>query len=413
GLGRGSTTWPVDTIADEIDWSEHFDVPVGLVTGTNGKTTTVRLTQHILRAAELNVGLSSTDWIGVNDEIIDRGDYSGPGGARTVLRQKQVDVAVLETARGGLLRRGLGVPRADAALITNIAEDHLGDFGSQNLQELLDLKWIVMKALDKNSIAILNADDPLLTAKAAELDIPICWFSLDPAHPLLQHHRKNAGSATTVIDDQVARFDGAAWHPLCAVNDIPVTLDGSARHNIANALAAVALSHALGADDPAIARGLQSMQADDNPGRCNFFRVRGCDVLLDFAHNPSAMQAIFDIARTHPARRRLLCFGQAGDRTDELILELAANAWAIGLEHVMISELAGYRRGREAGEVFKLLRTGLIQAGAHSEQISHHTLERESLDHALNIARPGDLVIMLALADSKGILEYLKSIDGT
>ena len=167
GLGRGSRTWGVREIPSSVNWDEHHDVPVGLVTGTNGKTTTVRLATHIVRAAGKNVGLSSTDWIAVNDNILDRGDWSGPGGARAVLRQTDVDVAILESARGGLLRRGLGVDHADAALITNIAEDHLGDYGSQSLNELLDVKWIVSRAVRRSGQLILNADDALLREKAA------------------------------------------------------------------------------------------------------------------------------------------------------------------------------------------------------------------------------------------------------
>ena len=150
GLGSGSRTWAVGELPDplEVDWASLHDIPYGLITGTNGKTTTVRLATQIARAAGKSVGLSSTDWIAVNDRIIDRGDWSGPGGARNVLRQQDVDFAILETARGGLLRRGLGVNKADAALITNVAEDHLGDFGSQNLEELLNVKWIVSRAVD-------------------------------------------------------------------------------------------------------------------------------------------------------------------------------------------------------------------------------------------------------------------------
>ncbi|MEM7082636.1 MAG: Mur ligase family protein [Pseudomonadota bacterium] len=408
GLGRYATTWPVDALPETIDWSSARRIPVGLVTGTNGKTTTVRLTQRMLRAAGNRVGISSTDWIGVDDTIIDRGDYSGPGGARAVLRQN-IDTAVLETARGGLLRRGLGMPRADASLITNIAEDHLGDFGSENLDELLDLKWIVTRALDTQSVAILNADDPLLVAKASELSVPLCWFGLEPDADPIRAHIANAQPVVTVKDNVFCRFDGNTWRTLCAIDEAPITVGGSARHNVANSLAAIALAHFLGADDESIVSGLQSMQPNDNPGRCNFFSVNGVDVLLDFAHNPSAMQAIFDIARSHPAQRRLLCFGQAGDRTDDSIRELAQLAWAIGLDHVCVSELGDYRRGRAPQEVFHLLKEGLLSAGAQEHQISHHERERESLDHALHLAHEGDLIIMIALGEARALLEWLNS----
>ena len=381
------------------------------MTGTNGKTTTVRLTSHIVRAAGKKVGLSSTDWIGVDDEIVERGDYSGPGGARIALRQTRVDVAVLETARGGLLRRGLGAQRADAAVVTNIAEDHLGDFGSQNLDELLNLKWIVTKALDKDSVAVLNADDLLLVGKSSELASQIAWFSPDPDNAVLSGHREAGGAVVTVIDGVVSRFDGQHWHALCAVADIPITLGGAAKHNIANALAAVGLSHALGIDDASIVRGLKTMTANENPGRCNLYHVNGCDVLLDFAHNPDAMAALFDIAANRPEKRRILCFGQAGDRTDEQIRGLAQGAWAIGLDRVIISELADYYRGRDPGEVFSILRDELKRLGALDDQISHNALESESLAQALKISRPGDFIIVLALGDSANLQNILQELN--
>lgn len=408
GLGSGSRTWPARELPDTVEWQAIHDVPVGLVTGTNGKTTTVRLATHIIRAAGMSVGLSSTDWVGVDDQIIERGDFSGPGGARTAMRQTGIDMAILETARGGLLRRGLGAPRADAAVITNIAEDHLGDFGSQNLDELCDLKWIVMRALDEKSVAVLNADDPLLVARAPGLTVPVNWFSLNSGNPLIQRCVDNAGVALSVIDNAIARFDGMQWRRISAIGDIPITMNGAARHNVANALAAVGLCSALGVSDDAIASGLSTMTANENPGRCNLFDVDGVEVLVDFAHNPEAMAAIFEIARARPAKRRVLCFGQAGDRTDRQIEELARGAWAIGLDRVIVSELADYYRGREAGEVYKIIKAALIGEGAHAQQISHHALETQSLRSALQWAQPGDLVIMLALGDATNVLQAVK-----
>ena len=412
GLGKGSTTWASTKLPQNVDWASVTNIPIGVVTGTNGKTTTVRLASHIVRAAGLNAGLSSTDAVAVNDIVVEHGDFSGPGGARTVLRQTDVDVAILETARGGLLRRGLGVERADAALITNIAEDHLGDFGSQNLHELLSVKWVVTSALDRHSKAILNADDPLLVERAKSLTVPIVWFALSPANPVIAAHVRDGGAAVSVIDGSIARYDGREWLPLCQVTDVPITLKGIARHNTANALGAAGLTHVLGIQDDSISAGLRSMTADDNPGRCNFFSVNGRDVLLDFAHNPEGMAAIFEIARQHPAKRRLLAFAQAGDRTDASIRELARGAWAIGLDHVIVSELADYRRGREPGEVFGLMRDELLLAGANASQISHNELESQSLNEALERAAPGDLVIMLALSDTANLLQDLKSRAG-
>ncbi|MEN7343882.1 MAG: Mur ligase family protein, partial [Pseudomonadota bacterium] len=409
GLGRHSQTFTVDDLPADVDWTHYSDVPVALVTGTNGKTTTVRLASRILRAAGLNVGLSSTDWIGVNDRIIDRGDYSGPGGARTVLRDKDVDAAILETARGGLLRRGLAVDYANAALITNIAEDHLGDFGSQNLEELLALKWLVTRVLGEGSTAVLNASDQLLVAKAEELTAPIIWFSVDKYNPILLGHIASGGTAFTVSDGKLGYFERNEWHALVPVADVPITMQGAAAHNIANALAAAGLCFALGADARAIVSGLISMQPNDNPGRCNVFHRDGVDILLDFAHNPDAMRALFDIAQAYPAKRRALCFGQAGDRTDAQIAELARRAWEIGLERVVISELADYRRGRAPGEVYGLLRQTLIDEGADPSQIGYFETEAASLEDALRWAEPGDLVIMLALGSATALIEWLST----
>ena len=411
GLGRGSKTWAVREIPEELNWDQHHDVPVGLVTGTNGKTTSVRLATHIARAAGMNVGLSSTDWIAVNDRIIERGDWSGPGGARAVLREPEVDVAILESARGGLLRRGLGVERADAALITNIAEDHLGDFGSQDLAELLDIKWIVSRAVRNSGRLILNADDSLLREKAAEFDGEIVWFSLDPDNELIASAR-DAGSLCFFLDgDDLLVVDAGERTHICRASESPIAMGGAARHNVANALAAAALTYCLGIPLAEIRQGLQTMAQDENPGRCNIYDVDGTKVLVDFAHNPAAMHALFDMAQAIPAKRRALCFGQAGDRPDPSIREMTRDAWAIGLDQVFISELATYHRGREHGDVFAVIKDELTAAGAKESQIEHHEEELDSFSAALEWAEPGDLVIMLALGGATPIQDRLKELD--
>ena len=410
GLGRGSKTWPVRAIPDAIEWEEFSDVPIGIVTGTNGKTTTVRLAKHILRVAGRNVGVSSTDWIAVNERIIDRDDWSGPGGARAVLREQEVDIAILETARGGLRRRGLGVERADAALITNISEDHLGDFGSRNLDELLSIKWVVSHAVRDAGYLILNAEDDRLVDKSKAYDGELIWFSLDPGNETVTAHVASGGTAFVLDGHQLLKVDGSKQEAICRVDEIPLTLGGAARHNIANALSAAALTWCLGVSPETIASGLKTMRQDENPGRCNIYDLNGFKVLVDFAHNPAAMSALFDMARAIPAERRLLCFGQAGDRTEELIRELARDAWAIGLDQVIVSELAKYYRGRGPGEVFAIISDELKKQGASDEQIRHNDEELETFEEALSWARPGDLIIMLALGGAKPIQDRLKEL---
>ncbi len=410
GLGRGSETWPVRELPESVQWDRYSDVPVGIVTGTNGKTTTVRMALQIARLAGDNVGLCSTDWIAVNNDIIDRGDWSGPGGARTVLRQQNVDVAILESARGGLLRRGLGVEHARAALITNVAEDHLGDFGSQSLAELLEVKWIVSRAVRRSGQLILNADDALLRKKAADFDGSISWFSLNAESDFVQQRIVFGDTIFMLQGGELVRIQGGVTESICRSADIPLTLGGHARHNVANALAASALTSSLGYHLEDIREGLTRMGQGDNPGRCNIYTLGGVKVLVDFAHNPAAMQALFDMAEAIPARRRVLCFGQAGDRPDGLIREMTRNAWAIGLDRVIISELADYYRGRERGDVFAVMQDELMNCGADASQISHVELEIEALDAALEWAESGDLVIMLALASSDQIQQRLRAL---
>jgi len=410
GLGSGAKTWPVREIPGELEWDSHHDVPIALVTGTNGKTTTVRLATHIVRAGGMNVGLSSTDWISVNDRVIDRGDWSGPGGARAVLREQDVDVAILESARGGLLRRGLGVDHADAALITNITEDHLGDFGSQNLDELLNIKWILSRAVRESGTLILNAEDRLLRGKAPEFDGKLVWFSLNGENDLIKSAIDNGDLCFYLKDDELVMAEAGEKQQICLAGDIPITLGGAARHNIANSLSAAALTYCLGLPLHAISDGLKTMVQDENPGRCNIHDVDGKKVLIDFAHNPAAMNALFDMARAIPARRRALCFGQAGDRPEDLIREMTRDAWAIGLDQVMISELADYHRGREHGDVFAIISDELQQCGASASQIRHHEEEVESFMAALEWAEPGDLVIMLALGGALPIQERLREL---
>ena len=412
GLGTGSATWPFRDLPEPatIEWSRFHNVPVGIVTGTNGKTTTVRIAKHILQTAGRDVGLSCTDWVSVNDRIIDRDDWSGPGGARMVLRQKDVSVAILETARGGLLRRGLGVNTANASLITNIAEDHLGDYGSQNLDELLNIKWVISHAVATSGVLILNADDALLVGKSREFSGKLVWFSLDPDNAVVTGHTADGGLAFVYSEYNLVRIEGPDRQIICPTSDVPITLDGAAAHNIANALGAAALTEQLGMSLDDIRNGLKTMSQDANPGRSNLYPLRKFKVLVDFAHNPQAMQALFAMARAIPAKRRVLCFSQAGDRTDQQIRELARSAWSIGLELACLSELEKYRRGREEGEVIGIIRDELLKCGARDEQIQYFVEESESFDAALAWAEEGDLVVILDLGRSSDIQTRLNEM---
>jgi len=410
GLGRYSATWPVRGTPDPatLDWSRFRDIPVGLVTGTNGKTTTVRLAANILRRAGYAAGLSSTDYIAIDGEIVDRDDWSGPGGARNVLRHGNVDAAILETARGGLLRRGLAIERAEAAVITNIGRDHLGDFGSRSVDELMDVKWIVSRVVRDSGALILNADDTRLVARARDYRGLLVWFTLDANNECVRAHVAAGGTAFVLDGGELVRIDGRARAAICGAADIPITIGGLARHNTANALAAAALTMAMGVAIDDVRAGLLAMTQDENPGRGNVFDVGGTTVIVDFAHNPQAIEALLDTAAAMRAGRKVLCCAQAGDRPDDLIRELARSAWSRGLDRVIVSELAHYYRGRGPGEVYGLIRDELLRCGATQAQIEHHAEETQSLDAALAWAQPGDLVIMLALERSPQLYDRLR-----
>lgn len=409
GSGIGFRAWPFRELPDpdSLDWDAFHDVPVGIVTGTNGKTTTARIVHHILQTAGLNAGLSCTDWVAVNDHIIDRDDWSGPGGARMVLRQKEVDAAILETARGGLLRRGLGISKAQAALITNISEDHLGDFGSRNLQELLSIKWVVSRAVEHSGYLILNADDELLVRKSREFKGKIAWFSLDENNLTVVDHVARGGLAFIYSGGKLVRLEGQARETICVAGDIPITLKGAALHNVANCLGAAALMDCLGVTVSEIRTGLITMSQAANPGRGNLYPVRDFNVLVDFAHNPKAIDALLGMARALPARRRVLCFGQAGDRTDAQIREFSRSAWSMGLDMAIVSELRKYARGRAPGEVYGIIRDELIRSGAREDQIKHFNTETESFIAALDWAAEGDLVVMIDLGRNSNIQKRL------
>jgi UDP-N-acetylmuramyl tripeptide synthase len=415
GYGRYSRTWPVEQLPDpdRVEWEALGEIPVGLVTGTNGKTTTVRLAAAMVRAAGRHVGLSSTDQIAVDDEILDHGDYSGPGGARAVLRDPRVDVAVLETARGGLLRRGTAMTRADAAVITNIAADHLDDYGVPDLEALADIKWLVTRPLGEQGVAILNAEDERLVERAVSFPGQIAWFALDGAAAERAEARAGAVCHWVVEDGWMVRRDQGERFRIAEIARVPVTLGGSARHNIANALAAGGLAHALGVPDSAIAEALIRTEDRANPGRCNLFRVGEAAVLVDFAHNPHGVSALAPVVEHYGQGRRVLMLGQAGDRGDETIRELARAAWALRPDWIVIKEMGHYARGREPGEVARILRDAFVGAGADPDRIRYVAEEPDAVRAAIELAGAGDLVVALVHEDVDTVVRLVGELEAS
>ena len=414
GSGTGAIVWPVDSVPEpsSIVWSKVHDVPIALVTGSNGKTTVVRLISSMVRAAGLLSGSTSTDGIQIGAAQVEEGDFSGPEGARFALRHPEVEIAVLETARGGILRRGIAIERARVAVVTNIAEDHMGEFGVSSLLDLAEAKLLVAKAVAEDGHVVLNADDPLLVKGSSTVTVPITWFSLDDASTVVQSHIERGGSAVIVDDANIVLVREGRRTKVIELADAPITFGGTATYNIANAMAAVAAAVSLGIELPAITTALRGFGRDagDNPGRANLFDVGGARILVDYAHNPPGMSALVGMAQTIPADRRLVMVGQAGDRQDDAIREFARAASELHPDRIIVKETERYLRGRAVGEVPGLLADEFSRLGTPASSISHAVNEIDGVRDALAWARPGDLLVLAVHQDRQQVLGLFEQL---
>lgn len=419
GAGQGGMTWALDTLPGDVPWADLHDIPTVLVTGSNGKTTTVRLLAALFGQSGRVAGFNCTDGVFVAGECVASGDYSGPTGARRVLRDARVQAAVLETARGGILRRGLAVHHADAALVTNVSADHFGEYGVHDLSDLADAKLVVARAIHADGVLVLNADDAMLVRKSAALSCPLAWFSLDDANPVLVAHRERGG-ATCGVDGGVLSLNlhGQAYR-LGEVAVMPLTLEASARYNIANLAGAALLAATQGIDPAAITTVLMhfGQTRTDNPGRLERWQVGGADILLDYAHNPEGLAGLLDVAgrvRQRRGTRLGLMLGQAGNRDDEAIRALARTAAAVRPDLVVLKDLDGYMRGRQAGEVPQLIREELLGQGVPAANLQTILAEVEAAQAILAWSRPGDVLVLPVhnLAARGQLVAWLESQGG-
>ncbi len=422
GFGPTAQTWSIDQLPNvkDLNWSKYQKVPVVYVTGTNGKSTTVRILSQIFKQAGKSCGVTSTDFIRVGDRIIDSGDYSGPGGARMLLRENAVEIAVLEVARGGLLRRGLPIPNVDGAIITNIAEDHLGQYGINDIAALTQTKFIVAKGLAAGVPLVLNADDAEIVkyhkANAGQLTDNICWFALTQQHPLLEEQRQlNKSMCFSDNGYLYYEYTDAAGSvqvdEIVAITKIPMTLQGAAQHNVQNALAAIALAKCLGVASQHIAIALQQFKSDgqDNPGRGNFYRVNGATVIVDFAHNVHSMQAMADTLNALPASKKWLMLGHAGDRSDAEVTALTQCIMQIKPDHLVITENPEHLRGRTLQEIPTLISNAAIKSGMNSTQIEYSATPSSGVQMIINSIEAGDLVFLMVLSERDKIVDILNA----
>jgi cyanophycin synthetase len=417
GSGTGVRFWPSRALPapEEVDWEAVHDIPVALITGSNGKTTVVRLLSAMVSAAGRLPGLTTTDGVRVGDSVIAEGDWSGSSGARLVLRRPEVETAVLETARGGLLRRGLAVQRAAVAVITNISDDHLGEFGINDLEELADTKLLVAGAVGPAGRVVLNAEDPILARPGRSFAAPVTWFSLDPELPLIREHLAVGGRAALLTSEGLALVEGQERTLVVEPGEVPIVLDGAARHNLANALAALGAAEGLGLSTEAMQSALREFgrRLADNPGRTNLIELSGVRIVIDYAHNPHGMTALAETIAELPSARRLVMLGQAGDRSDEAIRELARAALGIRPDRIVIKEMKAYLRGRAEGEIPALLSAELRRSGVPPDAIATPGSELDSTRDALAWARPGDLLVLTVHDDRRAVLHLLQELGET
>jgi cyanophycin synthetase len=369
-------------------------IPVVAVTGTNGKTTTVRLIAHLMAASGLRVGMTNTDGVYINGRQTDSGDCSGPRSARNVLQHPDVDAAVFETARGGVLREGLAFDRCKVAVVTNIgAGDHLGLNYITTVEDLAVLKRVIVQNVDKSGMAVLNAIDPIVAGMAATCRGKVTFFGADREHPVIATHIAQGRRTVYVEDGQLIAVEGKHAEAV-PLSEVPITRNGAIGFQVENVMAAVAAAWGAGIDWESIRKGLATFanDSDNAPGRFNMFSYKGATVIADYGHNPDAMQALVQAVDALPGKRRSVVISGAGDRRDEDIrqqTEILGKAF----DDVLLYE-DQCQRGRADGEVVALLRQGLTGA-SRTSNIDEIYGEFLAIDTALDRLQAGDLCLVL------------------
>jgi cyanophycin synthetase len=371
-------------------------IPIITITGTNGKTTTARLCAHIAKMAGKSVGLTTSDGIYIGNLLVQKGDTTGPNSAQVVLRDPSVNFAVLETARGGILRAGVAYDWSNAAIVTNIAEDHLGIRDIHTLEDLARVKAVTVERVMPEGYAILNAEDNMTPIIREQADCRIAYFSLDPENETFRKHVQANGLGATVENGWLMLYEHGMRIPLTEDRNVPISFGGKARFNIANALAAVLATFATNIGVGDIVSGLQSFfqSATTTPGRLNIIDFDGFKVMIDYAHNPHGLAAMSELAGAM-RRNRLICvLGLPGDRRDE---DIRAAARIVGqhFDRVIVRDDFDLR-GRKPGEVAAIIREGLVAGGLSNTQIVDRPVEEEAIAYAVSEAQPGDLIVYIA-----------------
>lgn len=371
-------------------------IPIAAVTGVNGKTTTTRFVAYLMGATGRKVGMTCTDGIYIDGRRVDKGDCSGPQSARSVLMNPTVDIAVLETARGGILRAGLGFDLCDVAVVTNIGEgDHLGLADIGTLDKLAKVKRCIVDVVQKDGYGVLNADDPLVAAMAEKCPGKVCFFSTNPHNEVVVAHRAKGGRAVLARDGQIVLTDGSTETVLTALDQVPLTHGGRIGFQVENTLAATAAAWCLNLPLDLLRDGVETFGSDVKtvPGRFNLLEINGATVVIDYGHNASSLRALIATLSQFPHHRRTVVYSAAGDRRDEDLIR-QGELLAEGFDRVILYE-DHYLRGRAPGEIMRLFREGASKGG-RAKEISEVQGAVKSVETALAMVQPGELLVIQA-----------------
>ncbi|MBA1334819.1 MAG: Cyanophycin synthase [Firmicutes bacterium] len=370
----------------------QYSIPIVSITGSNGKTTTARMLSNILAISGYNVGCTTTGGIYINQKCIQEGDTTGPSSARTVLTDRTVDIAVLETARGGIVRSGLGYDLADVGIITNISGDHLGLDGINTIEDLVNVKSLVVEAVKYDGFAVLNADDVYVAGMADRVRCSIIYFSHRDDNVLILKHINNGRTAVFIREGMIVIAKNGKYYPVIPVGEVPCTMGGKLRHNIENTLAVVCGAYALNVPVGDIVKGLKTFYNDhqNNPGRFNIYSIGNFRIMVDYGHNPAGYRVVTEALTSLGAERLVGVIGVPGDRLDSDMIEVGKICSGV-FDKVYIKEDKDLR-GRERGEVAQRLYQGLLEGGFPASRIEIEYDETRALWKAMKTAKPGDLI---------------------